>query len=73
MPDYLKTNHGNVLLGRVTTIKLSDKYLFFYFWQSFYQISGVTGGPVVAVFSIGMFTKIANKKVCLVCTLFLPF
>lgn len=30
--------------------------------QSFYQISGVTGGPVVAVFSIGMFTRIANKK-----------
>ncbi|XP_028405437.1 sodium-dependent multivitamin transporter-like [Dendronephthya gigantea] len=30
--------------------------------QSFYQVSGVAGGPVVAIYSIGMFTKFANKK-----------
>lgn len=30
--------------------------------QSFYQISGVAGGPVVAVYAMGMFTKFANKK-----------
>ncbi|XP_046853623.1 sodium-dependent multivitamin transporter-like [Xenia sp. Carnegie-2017] len=30
--------------------------------QSFYQISGVAGGPVVAIYTMGMFTKFANSK-----------
>jgi hypothetical protein len=31
--------------------------------KSFYQISGIAGGPVVAVYSMGMFARFANKKV----------
>ena len=31
--------------------------------KAFYQVSGVAGGPVVAVYSMGMFTRFANKKV----------
>ena len=44
---------------------LCYKMILFYIIKSFYQISGVAGGPVVAVYVMGMFTKFANKKVLL--------
>lgn len=35
------------------------------FFQTFYSVFGVVGGPVVGVFCLGMFTRRANSRVCI--------